>query len=193
MDNFWNFIQIQHCSKKLWPGHRIWLRVHYDLDFGDMTLSQGHGQELFEIVSRSNKAVRSYGQDMEFCYMYTVTLKMWPWVSRSLHTLGQWTTIVGNIIQIKYGGMKLWPGQGQGNSYIPPNWVCKGQASGLNFFAKLCQTVGSRSQSQLDMCLWNTDAPRRQQSQNMAKSLSAKFWPHPIPRGMWCQWGVSNP
>ena len=34
--------------------------------------------------------------------------------------------------------------------------------------------------------------PRQQQSPNMAKSLSPKFWPRPAPRGMWCQWSVSN-
>ena len=44
----------------------------------------------------------------------------------------------------------------------------------------------------LEMCLRNTDAPGSNKV-NMAKSLSPKFWPHPTPRGMWCQWGVSNP
>ena len=29
--------------------------------------------------------------------------------------------------------------------------------------------------------------PRRQQSQIWQKSLSPTFWPHPTPRGMWCQ------
>ena len=39
---------------------RLWVRVHRDLDFGDMTLSQGNdkplakGQEMWEILSRSN-------------------------------------------------------------------------------------------------------------------------------------------
>ena len=43
--------------------------MHYDLDIGGMTLGQGddtslgHGQQLCEIVSRSNMAVRSYGPD----------------------------------------------------------------------------------------------------------------------------------
>ena len=34
----------------------------------------GHGQQLCEILSRSNMAVRSYGPDTYFKYMYTVTL-----------------------------------------------------------------------------------------------------------------------
>ena len=35
--------------------------------------------------------------------------------------------------------------------------------------------------------------PRWQQSPNMAKFVSPKFWPRPNPRGMWCQWSVRNP
>ena len=38
----------------------------------------------------------------------------WPWKydlgSRSWHTLGSWTTIVWNIIQIQLGSEELWPG-----------------------------------------------------------------------------------
>ena len=34
---------------------------------------------------------------------------------------------------------------------------------------------------------------RRQQSQNVAKPLSPTFWTRPTPRGMGCQWSVSNP
>ena len=61
---------------------------------------------------------------------------------------------------------------------------------------------------QLDMCLWNTDAPWRQQSYNLEldmclwntdapggnkvkiwqKSLSPTFWPHPTPG----EWDVSE-
>ena len=46
-----------------------------DLDLRDMTLVQGHdaplchGQQLCEILSRSNMAVRSYGPDMDFDYV----------------------------------------------------------------------------------------------------------------------------
>ena len=50
----------------------ILVYVHCDLDLGDMTLGQshntalGHGQQLCEIVSKSNFAVRSYGPDTDF-------------------------------------------------------------------------------------------------------------------------------
>ena len=49
------------------------LCMNCDLDFGYMTLSHdkplGHGQQLCEILSKSNMAVRSYGLEG-----YTVTL-----------------------------------------------------------------------------------------------------------------------
>ena len=47
-----------------------------------MTLGQGHdttlghGQQLCEILSRSNLAVRSYGPDKDLQYMCTVTLTL---------------------------------------------------------------------------------------------------------------------
>ena len=60
----------------------------------------------------TNKAVRSYGLDTNFCYVCTVT---WPWRydhrSRSWHTLGLWTT-VWSIVQIQVTSEKLWPGHG---------------------------------------------------------------------------------
>ena len=62
----------------------IWVCVHCDLDLGDMTLGQGHdtplghGQQLCEIFSRSNMALRSYGLDT-MCIV-TFTLEIWPWV-----------------------------------------------------------------------------------------------------------------
>ena len=56
----------------------------------------GHGQQLCEILSRSNLAVRSYGPDMDLGYMCTVTL-----------TLEIWSR---NIIQIRLGSEELWPG-----------------------------------------------------------------------------------
>ena len=43
---------------------------------------------------------------------------LWPWLirivlgSRSWHTLESWTISVCNIIQIKLGSKKLWPGHG---------------------------------------------------------------------------------
>ena len=68
--------------RSLWPGHGIRVCVHFDLDLGGMTLGQGHdtplghGQQLCEILSRSNMAVRSYGPDTEFGYVCTVTLTL---------------------------------------------------------------------------------------------------------------------
>ena len=62
---------IQLCSEELWPGQGFWVCVRCDLEY--MTLRQGHdtplghGQQLCEI-SRSNKAVKSYGLDQDFRY-----------------------------------------------------------------------------------------------------------------------------
>ena len=59
---------------------QFWVRVHCDLDLVEITLGQGnstplgHGQQLCEILSRSNLAVRSYVPDTDFQYMCTVTL-----------------------------------------------------------------------------------------------------------------------
>ena len=118
----WNIIQIQYGSEELWPGHGFWVCAYCDLDIGGMTLGQGHdtpwghGQQLCEILSRSNMAVRSYGldTDMGLC-------ALWPWPcrydlgSRSWHTFGTWTTIVWNIIHIQ-----------QGDYYIPPKLCLRG-------------------------------------------------------------------
>ena len=63
------------------PTH-ILLCVHFDLDLGGMTLGQGHdtplshGRQLREILSRSNMAVKSYGPDTEFGYMYVCTVTL---------------------------------------------------------------------------------------------------------------------
>ena len=54
----------------------------FDLDIGGLTLGQGydtplgHGQQLCEILSRSNMEVRSYGPDTEFRYVCTATLTL---------------------------------------------------------------------------------------------------------------------
>ena len=196
-------------SEELWTGHRFPVYVHCDLDLGDMMLGQGHdtwlghGQQLCQILSRSNLAVRSYGPDMDFQYLCTVTLTLeiwswvkvmvmthpwvmdnncvkfylaptwqwgvmartrissmcalWPWPwrydlgSRSWHTLGSWTTIVWNYIQIGQGSTKLWPRHdvnrqtdrqtnrqtGWFLQYIPPqNFVCGGIKRELKYSMK---------------------------------------------------------
>ena len=84
----WNIIQIQRGSEELWPGRIFSVYVHCDLHLRDMTLGQGHDtllgheQQLCEILSRFNLAVRSYGPDTDFGNMCTVTfnLEIWPWV-----------------------------------------------------------------------------------------------------------------
>ena len=91
----WNIIQIQLGSEDLCPGHRFPVYVHCDLDLGDMTLDQGHdtplghGQQVCEILSRSNLAVRSYGPERDFQYMCTVTLtlEIWPGIKVMTHPL----------------------------------------------------------------------------------------------------------
>ena len=40
--NYHSKIQFQHGNKELWPGYGFKLHVHCDLDYGDMTLSEGH-------------------------------------------------------------------------------------------------------------------------------------------------------
>ena len=113
----WNIIKIQHGSEDIWPGHRFPVYGNCDLDPGDMTLGQGHdtclghGQQLCEILSRSNLTVRIYGPDTDFQYMATVTLtlEIWPWVKVMTHP---WVmkAIVWNIIQIQLDSEELWPG-----------------------------------------------------------------------------------
>ena len=84
----WNIIQIQLGSVELWPRHIFSVYVHCYLDLRDMTLGQGHdmllghGQQLCELLSTSNLAVRSYGLDTDFGYVCTVTLtlEIWSWV-----------------------------------------------------------------------------------------------------------------
>ena len=72
---------------------RFWVCMHCNFDLGDMTFGQGHnkplghGQQLCEILSRSNLAVRSYGPDTDFRYVSTVTLtkEIWPVVKVMTH------------------------------------------------------------------------------------------------------------
>ena len=59
---------------------RFLVCVYCDLDLRDMTLGKGHGtafghgQQLYEILSRTSFAVRNYGLDIDFGYVCTVTL-----------------------------------------------------------------------------------------------------------------------
>ena len=89
----WNIIQIQLGSEEVSPGHRFAVCMHCDLDIRDMTLGYGHdatlghGQLVCEILLRSILALRSYGTDMDFWYICTVTLtfEIWPWAKVLIH------------------------------------------------------------------------------------------------------------
>ena len=76
-----NIIQIQFGIEELWPRHGFWVCMSCDLEIRDITLGQGHDtplcqQQLCEILSRSNLALRSYGPGMDFGNVCTVTLKL---------------------------------------------------------------------------------------------------------------------
>ena len=122
MDNIW----VKYYPDPICPwGVMAWTRIlvyvcNVTFTLEDMTLGQGHGtpldhgQQLCKILSSSNMAVRSYGLDLRIFGM--CVLWPWPWKfdfgSRSWHTLGPWTTIVWNIIQIQHSSEELWPGHG---------------------------------------------------------------------------------
>ena len=81
-----NIMQIQHGREKLWTLHRLLVCVHCDLDIRYITMAQGHdtsldpGRWVWEIVSRSNMAVRSYVPDTGVQYVCTVTLTLEIWL-----------------------------------------------------------------------------------------------------------------
>ena len=67
------------CALWPWPWrYDLWSRSWHTLS---------HGQEMCKILSRSNMAVRSYGMDIDFWYVCTVTLNLaiWPLVKVMTH------------------------------------------------------------------------------------------------------------
>ena len=88
----------------------LWVCEHCDHDLGDMTLVQGHdtpyghGQQFYEILSRSNLAMRSYSPDTSFGYVCTVALtsEIWPWVKVMTHP-----SVIGNKF-VKYYPDHTW-------------------------------------------------------------------------------------
>ena len=65
-------LALQIMRYNVWPWsseHKFWICMHSDLDLRDMTLGQGHdtplghGQQLCEIISTSDKGLSSYGPD----------------------------------------------------------------------------------------------------------------------------------
>ena len=128
----WNIIQIQHGSEELWPGHRLWVCVHCDLNLGGMTL----GQE-YDTPSVMDKNYVKYYPDLTWqrgVISWTRILSMcalWPWPRRyklgSWHILGPCTIIVWNIIQIGQGlrsyGSDTMRTDGQTNGWTDPRII----------------------------------------------------------------------
>ena len=81
----WSIIPINLTIKSYGPDTDFWYECFVNLTLR-LTLGEGHdtplshGQQLCEILSRSNMTVRSYGPDTYFGYVCTVTLtlEMWP-------------------------------------------------------------------------------------------------------------------
>ena len=78
-----NIIKIEHHgSEELRPRHHFRACMQCNLDLRDTTLGHGHdtplghGQQLCEILSRSNMAVKSYGPNTDSEYVCTVTLTL---------------------------------------------------------------------------------------------------------------------
>ena len=90
-----------------------------------MALGQGHlrplgnGQQLCELLSRSNVTVINYGPAWIF-----VMCALWPWRydlgSRSWHTLGSWITIVWMTIKIQLDSKEFGPDKSLGMYVLWP-------------------------------------------------------------------------
>ena len=131
----WNIIQIQHGSEELWPGQGFWVCVHCDIHLGNMTLGQGHytplghGQQLCEILSRSDKGTRSYGPDM---------------MCTDERTDGQTDRLIPIYPQTLLG------------ITIQPNLENCGPPHGNKFDQYLTKSITALLKYR---CLWNTNAP----------------------------------
>ena len=117
MTRLCDIIKIKHGSEELWPD-----TVFQYINNVTLTL------EIWPWLSvithpwvMENKCVRYYPYPTRQWGVITRTwilgmwaLWHWPWKydlgSRSWHTLGSWTTIVWNIIQIKLSSEALWSG-----------------------------------------------------------------------------------
>ena len=95
---------------------RFWVCVQCDIDLGNITLGQGHdtplddGQQVCDILSSSNSAVRRYGIETDFGYVCTVTLTLaaLPLVMVLSHPwLGSWTISVDILPSSNFA--EWWP------------------------------------------------------------------------------------
>ena len=108
----WNTIHIQ--QSELWSGQELWL-CSVTLDFRDTCMT------FVMVMTRPwvmDNCVKYYPNPIWQKEVMALTLifplcALWPWPGRyDWHTLGSWTTIVSNIIQIQHYS-ELWPLKGQ--------------------------------------------------------------------------------
>ena len=113
----WYNIKIQLGSDNLWSGH----------SFGYVctVIMTSEIWPWFKVMTHPwvmvNNCVKYYSDPTwQWGVMARTRISsmcaLWPWPwrydlgLRSWHTLGSWTTIVWNIIQIQFGSEELWPG-----------------------------------------------------------------------------------
>ena len=116
--SMWNIIKIQLCSEEKWPrqGLRYVQRWPWRYDFGS---TSWHTRGLWttivwniiqiqlgceEIQLSSEELWPGQIFSMRALWRWPLRYDLW---SRSWHTLGYWTTIVWNIIQIQHGSVEL--------------------------------------------------------------------------------------
>ena len=214
------------------------VHAHCDLDLGDKVMTSfGHGQQVCEI-SRFNLAVRSYGLDMDFWYVCTVTLTLviWPWVKVKPHPwvmdnncmkyypdpTWQWRvmaririfnvcTVTLTLVKVMthhwvmdnkcvkyYSDRTSWSEvmartrcektdrqterqtDGQGASYIPPNFVCGGYKNPQNEDYSILQYIygcnliaivtAFHAIFNINKQIWRNMAPARKQIYPRSKS-----------------------
>ena len=126
---FWVCVCIVNLTLEIWPWFKVMTHI-MDNNYLDPTWQRSYGQDTdfgyvctktltleiwpwFKVMTHimDNNYLdptwqRSYGQDTDFGYVCTKTLTLGQGHDM---TLGSWTTLVWNIIQIRQGGKKLWP------------------------------------------------------------------------------------